>query len=38
VIASERTRAPLGPVSPRTRSGLVELARRHDPLVLRWAR
>jgi len=38
VIGSERTRAPLVAVSPRTRAGLVELARRHDPLVLRWAR
>jgi 4-hydroxy-tetrahydrodipicolinate synthase len=38
VIDSERTRAPLAPVSPRTRAALVELARRRDPLVLRWAR
>jgi 2-keto-3-deoxy-L-arabinonate dehydratase len=38
VIGSEATRAPLAPVSARTRAGLVELARRHDPLVLRWAR
>jgi 4-hydroxy-tetrahydrodipicolinate synthase len=38
VIGSDRTRAPLAAVSPRTRKGLVELARRHDPLVLRWAR
>jgi 2-keto-3-deoxy-L-arabinonate dehydratase len=38
IIGSERTRAPLRPVSPRTRAALVELARRHDPLVLRWAR
>jgi 2-keto-3-deoxy-L-arabinonate dehydratase len=38
IIGSDRTRAPLGPVSPRTRNGLIELARRHDPLVLRWAR
>jgi 2-keto-3-deoxy-L-arabinonate dehydratase len=38
VIASECVRSPLGPVSARTRSGLVELARRLDPLVLRWAR
>lgn len=38
IIASERTRAPLGPVTPETRAGLIELARRHDPLVLRWAR
>ncbi|WP_037066277.1 dihydrodipicolinate synthase family protein [Pseudonocardia acaciae] len=37
IIRSERTRAPFAPVSPRTRAGLVELARRHDPLVLGWA-
>jgi len=37
VIGSECTRAPTLPVSPRTRAGLLELARRHDPLVLRWA-
>jgi 4-hydroxy-tetrahydrodipicolinate synthase len=38
IIGSERTRAPLGPVSPRTRRGLIELARKRDPLILRWAR
>jgi 2-keto-3-deoxy-L-arabinonate dehydratase len=38
IIASDLTRAPLGPVSPRTRRGLIELAKRHDPLILRWAR
>src|SRR5579859_3614609 len=38
VIACDRTRAPLGPVSPQTRRGLLELAARHDPLILRWAR
>jgi len=38
IIGSERTRAPLGPVAPRTRRGLVELARERDPLILRWAR
>ncbi len=38
IIGSERTRAPLGPVSPRTRAGLVELAKRYDPLVLNWGR
>jgi 4-hydroxy-tetrahydrodipicolinate synthase len=38
IIESERTRAPLGPVAPRTRRGLVELARERDPLILRWAR
>jgi 2-keto-3-deoxy-L-arabinonate dehydratase len=38
IIASDRTRAPLGPVSPRTRRGLIELAAARDLLVLRWAR
>jgi 4-hydroxy-tetrahydrodipicolinate synthase len=38
IIGSDRTRAPLGPVSPATRTGLIELARARDPLVLRWAR
>jgi 4-hydroxy-tetrahydrodipicolinate synthase len=37
ITGSERTRAPLGPVSPRTRRGLIELARARDPLILRWA-
>jgi 2-keto-3-deoxy-L-arabinonate dehydratase len=38
VIGSERTRAPLGPVSARTRRGLIELAAARDLLVMRWAR
>jgi 4-hydroxy-tetrahydrodipicolinate synthase len=38
IIGCDRTRAPLGPVSPRTRRGLLEVAARHDPLILRWAR
>jgi len=38
ITASDRTRSPLGPVSPRTRRGLIELASRRDPLILRWAR
>jgi 2-keto-3-deoxy-L-arabinonate dehydratase len=38
VIASDRTRAPLGPVPARTRRGLLELAARHDLLITRWAR
>jgi 2-keto-3-deoxy-L-arabinonate dehydratase len=38
IIGSERTRAPFGPVSSRTRRGLVELAAKRDPLILRWAR
>ena len=37
IIASEATRAPLPPLSPPIRAGLVELARRLDPLILRWA-
>jgi len=38
IIASDRTRAPFGPVSPRTRRGLIELAARRDPLIMRWGR
>jgi 2-keto-3-deoxy-L-arabinonate dehydratase len=38
IIGSDRTRAPLGPVPPRTRRGLIELAAARDVLVLRWAR
>jgi 2-keto-3-deoxy-L-arabinonate dehydratase len=37
IIASDRTRAPLGPVSPRTRRGLIELAAARDLLIMRWA-
>jgi 4-hydroxy-tetrahydrodipicolinate synthase len=37
IIGSDRTRAPLGPVSPAIRAGLIELARRRDPFMLRWA-
>jgi dihydrodipicolinate synthase/N-acetylneuraminate lyase len=38
IIACERTRPPMSLLHPATRAGLVELARRLDPLVLRWAR
>jgi len=38
IIGSDRTRAPFGPVSPRTRRGLIELAKQRDPLILSWAR
>ena len=38
IIGSDRTRAPLGPVSSLTRRGLLELARARDPFILRWAR
>ncbi|SFT53537.1 dihydrodipicolinate synthase family protein [Arthrobacter sp. ov118] len=37
IIGSDKTRAPIGELHPDTRSQLVELAKRHDPLVLRWA-
>ncbi|MEH3148752.1 MAG: dihydrodipicolinate synthase family protein [Methylobacterium frigidaeris] len=38
VIRSGMTRHPVMPLHPETRAGLIELARRNDPLVLRWAR
>jgi dihydrodipicolinate synthase/N-acetylneuraminate lyase len=38
VIASEATRHPVPPLPPAARVGLIEIARRLDPLVLRWAR
>jgi len=36
VIAHETVRAPLPALHPATRIGLIEIARRLDPLVLRW--
>ncbi len=36
IITGEATRRPLGPLPKAAREGLLELARRHDPLVLRW--
>jgi len=38
VIACEAPRHPLPPLHPDTRAGLVETARRLDPMVLRWGR
>ncbi|AGK50666.1 MULTISPECIES: dihydrodipicolinate synthase family protein [Burkholderia] len=38
VIACERPRHPLPPIHPDSRAELIEIARRLDPLVLRWAR
>ena len=38
VIRSEAVRHPLMPLHPETRKGLIEVARRVDPLVLRWGR
>jgi len=38
VIASESPRHPIPPLHPATRAGLIDTARRCDPLVLRWGR
>lgn len=37
VIASETTRSPFGPLPATIRAGLLDHARRRDPLVMRWA-
>lgn len=37
IISSDKTRAPLSELHPDTRSQLIEMAKRKDPLVLRWA-
>jgi len=37
IIRSAATRAPFGPVSPAIEAALLTHARRHDPLILRWA-
>jgi len=38
VIACDAGRHPLPPLHPATRAGLIETARRLDPVVLRWGR
>ncbi|MDR5734946.1 dihydrodipicolinate synthase family protein [Caballeronia sp. LZ025] len=38
VIGSDAVRHPFAPVHPKTREGLLEVARRLDPIVLRWGR
>jgi 4-hydroxy-tetrahydrodipicolinate synthase len=38
VIRSGAVRHPLVPLHPAIRAGLIETARRLDPLVLRWAK
>lgn len=38
IIASDSVRHPLLPLAADSRSGLIEIARRLDPLVLRWAK
>ena len=36
VIASDMVRHPIPPLHPVARAGLLEIARRLDPMVLRW--
>ncbi len=38
VIACEAPRHPVTPLSPEARAGLLDVARRLDPLVLRWGK
>ena len=38
IIAHDTVRHPLLPLHPSTRAGLLELAHRLDPLILRWSR
>jgi 4-hydroxy-tetrahydrodipicolinate synthase len=38
VIRSAAVRHPLLPLHPATHDGLIRIARRLDPLVLRWGR
>jgi len=38
IIACESGRHPLAPLHPATRAGLIEIASRLDPMVLRWGR
>ena len=38
IIRSAHTRHPFPPLPAATRAGLLDLARRVDPLILRWAR
>jgi 2-keto-3-deoxy-L-arabinonate dehydratase len=38
VIAHETARLPIQPMDPETRAGLMEIARRLNPLILSWGR
>jgi 4-hydroxy-tetrahydrodipicolinate synthase/2-keto-3-deoxy-L-arabinonate dehydratase len=38
VIDCEAPRHPIAPLHPATRAGLIETAKRLDPMVLRWGR
>jgi dihydrodipicolinate synthase/N-acetylneuraminate lyase len=37
IISSDAPRHPFAPLHPATRAGLIEIARRLDPLILNWA-
>ncbi len=38
VIRSDHVRHPMAPLHPATREGLLEIARRLEPIALRWGR
>jgi 4-hydroxy-tetrahydrodipicolinate synthase len=38
IVKSEAVRHPLQPLHPETRKGLIDVARRTDPMVLRWGK
>jgi len=38
IIASDAPRHPVAPLTPEVRAGLIDTARRLDPLVLRWGK
>ena len=38
VIKSEATRHPVLPLHPATRAGLIAIAKRTNPMVLRWSK
>ena len=38
IIGCDAPREPIAPLHPATRAGLLDIARRLDPLVLRWAK
>ncbi|GAA2201216.1 dihydrodipicolinate synthase family protein [Sinomonas flava] len=37
IIGSDTTRSPIGELHPDTRAQLIDIAKRKDPLILRWA-
>jgi 2-keto-3-deoxy-L-arabinonate dehydratase len=38
IIACDAPRRPLAPMHPAIRAGLLEIARRLDPMVFRWGK